>query len=301
MSCKERRGAGPFGAAPARSPAANAAAGGTLANLFAAAVAQHQAGAFTEAERRYRYILTLFPDHADSLHNLGLLALHSGNASSAAELIGKAINLNNRVGEYHYNIALAWRALNRMNQVATHLERAIELRPDHALAHLNLGNVRREQGRLADAAACYERALTLSPNSAAARFNLANVLSEQGRWDAAIASYKQALALDPNHAETHFRLGAALTAQRKTGEAVPHFEAAVALQPDLSGGYEQLSSAYASEGKLELAVQAIARALEFRETAQSREFFAQCVKFTRFTADNTGRFRKLVLRALVGG
>ena len=301
MSRKERRGAGPFGAAPARSPAANAAAGGTLANLFAAAVAQHQAGAFTEAERRYRYILTLFPDHADSLHNLGLLALHSGNASSAAELIGKAINLNNRVGEYHYNIALAWRALNRMNQVATHLERAIELRPDHALAHLNLGNVRREQARLADAAACYERALTLSPNSAAARFNLANVLSEQGRWDAAIASYKQALALDPNHAEAHFRLGAALTAQRKTGEAVPHFEAAVALQPDLSGGYEQLSSAYASEGKLELAVQAIARALEFRETAQSREFFAQCVKFTRFTADNTGRFRKLVLRALVGG
>ena len=89
--------------------------------------------------------------------------------ASAAELIGKAIKLNDRVGEYHYNIALAWRALNRMDEVAAHLERAVELRPDHAMAHLNLGNVRREQGRLADAAACYERASALNPNSAAPR------------------------------------------------------------------------------------------------------------------------------------
>ena len=91
MSRKERPGAGPFGAAPVHGPAAAPLVGGTPASLFAAAVAQHQAGAFAEAERRYRYILSTNPDHADSLHNLGLLALQSGNAASAAELIGKAI------------------------------------------------------------------------------------------------------------------------------------------------------------------------------------------------------------------
>src|SRR5579863_4479996 len=145
MSRKERPGPEPSGAAASMT-------GGTPASLFAAAVAQHQAGAFAEAERRYRYVLSLHPNHADSLHNLGLLALQRGDPASAADLIGKAIKLNDRVGEYHYNIALAWRALNRMDAVAAHLERAVALRPDHALAQLNLGNVRREQGRLADAA-----------------------------------------------------------------------------------------------------------------------------------------------------
>ena len=157
MSRKERRGPGPFGAA-----ARPSVAGGTPVSLFAAAVAQHQAGALAEAERRYRYVLSLYPDHADSLHNLGLLALQRGDAASGVELIGKAITLNDGVGDYHYNIALGWRALNRMDAVAAHLERTVELRPDHAMAHLNLGNVRREQGRLADAAAMHSVTIGLS-------------------------------------------------------------------------------------------------------------------------------------------
>jgi tetratricopeptide (TPR) repeat protein/SAM-dependent methyltransferase len=269
-------------------------------DLFAAAVAQHQAGALAEAERRYRHILALYPDHADSLHNLGLLTLHSGNASAAVELIGKAIALNDRAAEYHYNIALAYRTLGRMDQVAVHLERTIALRGDHALAHLNLGNVRREQDRLAEAAACYERALALNPNFVAARFNLANLLSEQGRWDAAIASFEQVLALEPNHAETHHRLAAALVRQGKTGDAVRHFEAAVIAKPDLPGGYESLGAAYMAAGKLELAVHAVGRALEIRETPQGKSLFAQCVKSVQFTAENP-RLRALVLRALTEG
>jgi tetratricopeptide (TPR) repeat protein/SAM-dependent methyltransferase len=300
MSRKERRGAGPFGAAPVHGPAAAPLAGGTPASLFAAAVAQHQAGAFAEAERRYRYILSINPDHADSLHNLGLLALQSGNAASAAELIGKAIKLNNRVGEYHYNIALAWRALDRMDQVTTHLQRAIELRPDHALAHLNLGNVRREQGRLADAVACYERGLALNPNFAPARINLANVLAEQSRWEAAVAAYRQALALEPQHAEAHHRLGTALMALGKAGEAIAHFEATVALRPDLTAGYEGLSAASLTVGKLDVAVQAIARGLELNEKPEAKTLFAQCVRAVRFTAPND-RLRKMVLRALSEG
>ena len=98
-----------------------------------------------EAERQYRHILTLVPGHADSLHNLGLIALQRGDAAAAVELFDKAITINNKVAEYHYNVALAWRALNRNDHVATHLERAVALRADHALAHLNLGNVRRAQ------------------------------------------------------------------------------------------------------------------------------------------------------------
>jgi len=291
------QGSGPPGAEPAFGSAANTAPGGTLAELFGTAVAHHQAGALAEAERHYRHILTLYPVHPDTLHNLGLLALQGGDATSAVDLIGRAITLNDRVAEFHYNIALAWRALGRMDHVTAHLEQAIDLRNDHALAHLNLGNVRREQGRLADAVACYECAIALLPDSAAPHFNLANVFSEQGRWDAAIACYQQALAIEPNHAETHSRLGAALMAQGKTSEAISHFEQAVALRPNLPEAYDDLGRACMTAGKQDLAIHAASRALELWETATRKTFFAQCVRSVRFTADN-GRFRKLVLRAL---
>src|ERR1700692_2889373 len=103
MNREQRRASGPPGAGPQFGSAAAAAPAGTLAELFGAAVAQH----------RYRHILTLSPAHADSLHNLGLIALHRGDATAAVDLIGKAIEANDRTAEYHYNIALAWRALNR--------------------------------------------------------------------------------------------------------------------------------------------------------------------------------------------
>ena len=298
MSRKQRRSSGPPGANPVFGVAANAA--NSPAALFNAAVAHHQTGALIEAERQYRHILTLEPNHADSLHNLGLIALQRGDAAAAVELFDKAIKINDKVAEYHYNAALAWRALNRTDHVATHLERAIALRGDYALAHLNLGNVRREQGRPADAIACYERAIAAAPNLAAAHFNLANVLSEQGRRDAATAPYMRVLSIDPNHAETHAALGAVLVAQNNAREAISHFERALALQPNLSGAHEGLGKAYMAAGELGLAVHAAARALELNETEAGRLFFANCVRLVRFTSDDE-RLRKLVLRALREG
>src|SRR5580704_17794457 len=295
MSRKQRRGFGPPGAKPAFGIAASAA--NSPAALFNAAVAHHRTGALIEAERQYRHILTLVPGHADSLHNLGLIALQRGNAAAAVELFDKAIKINNTVAEYHYNVALAWRALNRNDHVATHLERAVALRADHALAHLNLGNVRREQGRLADAVACYERALAVSPNLAVARFNLGNVLSEQGRPDAAVAQYNQVLAIDPNHAETYGNLGTALMALGRPADAMSHFERAVALKPDFFEAYENLGQAYMATGDARSAILAAARALELKDTVAGKIFFAQCLRYGRFTADN-GRFRQLALRAL---
>jgi tetratricopeptide (TPR) repeat protein/SAM-dependent methyltransferase len=300
MNREQRRAAGRPGAKPAAGSAATTASAATLAELFGTALARHQSGALAEAERQYRHILTLFPRHADSLHNLGLIAMQAGNATAAVELIGRAININGRIAEYHYNIALAWRALNRMDEVAAHLERAVGLRSDYALAHLNLGNVRREQGRMTDAVTCYERVITLAPYIAAAYFNLANILAEQGRWDEAVARYQQALAYEPNRAETHSRLGATLLVQGKASEAIPHLQQALAFDPNLPGTYQNLSEAFLAVEDLESAIDTTTRALGVAETAQSKALFGRFIRYARFSADNE-QFRKLLLRALTEG
>jgi tetratricopeptide (TPR) repeat protein/SAM-dependent methyltransferase len=224
---------------------------------------------------------------------------NAGNAAAAAELMEKAIAADNRKAEYHYNIALAYRALGRTEQVAAHLERAVALRGDYALAHLNLGNVRREQDRLPEAIACYERALALSPNSPDARFNLANMLSEQHRADAAAANYRQVLVLMPNHPEALAGLGAAMLSQGQPREAISYIERALALKPSLPGAREQLATAYLSAGDVQSALLAAADAVESSETETGKALLAQCAAFANFTSDRNGRFRRLVQRALV--
>ena len=300
MNRKRQRSSGRPSGAEAFGAPANAIGDPTLAELFADAVAQHQAGALAEAERRYKRLLTLFPAHAHSLHNLGLIALQGGNPAAAADLIGRAIAVDDAIADYHYNIALAFRALNRSDDVAAHLERAIALRPDYPFAYLNLGNVRREQGRTREAIACYQRVVALSPNIAAPYFNLANIAAAQGLWSEAARGYEQALAREPNYAEAHAGLGAALLAQRNSVAAVPHLQRALALNPRLFGTYQDLCRAFLALGDLESAIDTSTRALSIAETDDNKALFARCIRFAHFSKDNE-QFRTLLWRAMIEG
>lgn len=50
-----------------------------LAASFQAALQHHQAGRLAEARRGYRQILAAHPNHADSLHMLGMVEHQSGH------------------------------------------------------------------------------------------------------------------------------------------------------------------------------------------------------------------------------
>ena len=88
--------------------------------------------------------------------------------------------------------------------------------------------------------------------------------------------------------------------QGKMAEATFHIEHALSLRPDMFEAYGNLCQLYMWTGQRDRAIEASCRALELRETPQSRAMFAQCVGFARFAADN-GRYRKFVQRALVEG
>ena len=60
---------------------------------FALALEHHRAGRLAEAERGYRAILQREPQHADSLHLLGVIALQTRNLASALELVQRAAAL----------------------------------------------------------------------------------------------------------------------------------------------------------------------------------------------------------------
>ena len=266
-----------------------------IADLFANAVDLHQRGRLQEAEQHYRQILARAPNHADSLHLLGVLAHQVGRNNLAVDLIGKALAINDRVPEFHYNIGLAHGALGQFGEAAAHNRRAIVLNPNHAEAHLNLGNALKAKGHRDEALVTYQRAIALRP-SPEAHYNLANVLAELGRIDEAVAHYRHALAQRPDYAEAYNNLGLVLTARGALSEAASSFQRALALKPGLLDA-AGLAHVLIGLGDLDNALKTTKRLHDAGETAETRALFFLCLRDSR-AAPFAAAYRREIIRAL---
>jgi DNA-binding transcriptional MerR regulator len=104
------------------------------------------------AERTYRRLLEVDPDHPDGHINLGRLLHEAGQHGQAEE----------------------------------HYRRALELRPGDATAAFNLAVVIEDQGRVDEALAQYEKAVTVDGHNPDAHFNAARLYEKAGKHAAAI-------------------------------------------------------------------------------------------------------------------
>ena len=196
------------------------------------ALAHHQAGRLSQAERIYERILASEPRHADALHLLGVAAHQGGEHRRAISLIcaaveavpGNALFLNN-LGEAH-------RALGEWEQAAACYRRCLSMDAGNAAAHNNLGLVHAAENRGLAAETSFREALALTPDDHEVHANLGDVLARGGQLSDAIACYQRAAAIAPGFAPVHGRLARLLLDRHRPLEAGESFERALTLQPD---------------------------------------------------------------------
>jgi len=173
---------------------------------FALALEHHRAGRLAEAERGYRGILQREPRHADSLHLLGVIALQSGDFTSALSLVQRAVALRPDAAVCRNNLGQIFDRLGRYDEAARCHAAAIELDPGYAEAYNNLGYLLARQDRLTDAEALYRKAIELDPGYAEPHTNRGNLLKDRGELDAAIDCYRRAIELRPDLSALHSNL-----------------------------------------------------------------------------------------------
>ena len=232
--------------------------------LFASASQHHRAGRLADAEKLYRQILQVDPQHADALHLLGVLAHQLGRHEGAADLIAKAIAQNGKVPAFHNNLGNALTAQGKWDEAAVCYVQAIFIKPDYAEAHYNLGVTLQAQGKPEAAATSYRRALSYKPNHAAAYGNLGNALQEQGKLDEAVVAYRKALSYRPDYAEAQGNLANVYKAQGRLPEAAEGYVRALALKPHYAEAHHNLGLVVLEQGKLEEAVACFERALSLK-------------------------------------
>ena len=133
MNRKERRRARKIGA-----PKVGGSFNDRTQNLFASAVSQHRSGQLMEAERLYRSVLAIEPEHAESLYLRGIIALQLRRPQEAIEAIRKALAINEPMPEWHYNLAFTYQSLGRLENAVAHYRRAVAIDPSYMIAQINL-------------------------------------------------------------------------------------------------------------------------------------------------------------------
>jgi tetratricopeptide (TPR) repeat protein len=245
-------------------PAQVSPASSDIGELFAAASVQHQSGALAEAERDYRRILALDPDHAASLHRLGVLLHQMSRAETALELLARAVALAPVDPEYRYGLGVALGLRGRFDEAIAQYREAVRLKPDYIEAEVNLGNAYQQMGKLAEAASCYERAIALRPDQAETHCNLGNVRAQQRRHEPAIAAFERALALRPMLAEAQNGRAVSLLALGRAGDAAAALEQALAINPQLAEAHVNLGNICKQRGEVDAAASRYERALALR-------------------------------------
>ena len=233
----------------------------------------HAAGRLAEAEQGYRQILAAAPDHADSRHLLGVVALQAGYPAAALAEIDAAIARAPRQALYHANRGNALVALGRPEEAEAACREALRHKRNSAEAWQTLGHALGDQGRAAEAVAAYQEALRQNarlpdlhnslglalhdaarleearealaeaarraPGDALVEGNLAGVLKDLGRLEEAEALYRAILRRRPEDPTAHFNLGVLLLLAGRTAEAWPdwdwRFRAEPAMARDIPG------------------------------------------------------------------
>ncbi len=190
-----------------------------------------QAGQLIEAEAAYRQALDLSPQHAETLHLLGLVTYRQQRLEESLKYLHAAVERDASSPMYWFNFGVVSQKAGRATEAVNAYQHAVALNPRYAEAYGNLGNVLRETGNLTDAVNSYRKALTLNPTLADTHNNLGVAKKELGLPQEAISCYRKALELKPTHAEAYNNLGLALMEVGTLHDAIAAFQQALAIAP----------------------------------------------------------------------
>ncbi|MBF0281909.1 MAG: tetratricopeptide repeat protein [Zetaproteobacteria bacterium] len=213
-----------------------------LQKKFSQALAHHQAGRLSEAEKLYQQILSKNPRHADALHLLGVIACQTGVREHGIALIQQALALSPNNADFHANLAHAFNAHGEPHHAIFHYEQALITQPDYAGAAANIQALLQTQWRRAftyyqskrwnESESLCNYILSKDANHTETLHLLGVITWQAGRLARGINLIQQALAHDPNNADFHSNLARALHDQGNLAKAITHFEQALAIRPN---------------------------------------------------------------------
>lgn len=218
-------------------------------DIFATALAAHQAGNVAEAEPLYRKTLEVDPVHKQAWSNLGAILARRGDLGPAVECYQKALATDPGFGECWFNLANALRRAGEYAQAEGAFLQALRIIPSLEGAAFGLAQCQNELGKFPQAAHLFQQILKHNPNHADAWHHLGIALRNMGKGNEALESHANAARLRPNDDRLQHHLGLSLMDAGRMEEALSIVEGAMALKPDNPTIHNTLGILHQSMGR----------------------------------------------------
>lgn len=147
-----------------------------------------------------------------------------------------------------------------LKRLRIHLNKILEIDPDHAQAHFNLGVLDRDRGAHPEAEAHFRRAVKISPRNTQYHMALGELMHVMRHLLFAAEVYEAGLAIDPNNVAMLTNLTEIRQKQRMPREVAALSRRSLALDPQSVPATESLAWALLWLGETEEALEAAERA-----------------------------------------
>lgn len=252
---------------------------------------------YKAAAYRFTEALRVNPTDVKVMENLGKLYLDTGDLDRSIHFYLEALRYDPRSIKACFSLGTIYSDRKEYDKAIEYFSRVVKLDPTHARAHYNLGVIAAKKGGKAKAVECLLRAIKLDPRDAQSHVSLGIVLVNQGKVSDAISHFKQAVKLDPKNREARDSLNMVLNLKKKIEmQAVAQLEQRrlkeprnheliqklavlyarhgneakaldllnrfVEIQPDNPNGYYNIACIYSRQGKADVAVQWLSKAID---------------------------------------
>ncbi|TAL01987.1 MAG: tetratricopeptide repeat protein, partial [Rhodospirillaceae bacterium] len=222
--------------------------GEIVEGLLADAEAALAGAATAKAAAIYRGILTLNPDHAVALHQLGAIAMNRGDTSTALQLFRDAIRCDPTDPDPYHGVGTTLRVMGQIDEAILAMEAALSVDPNHAPALFDRALLLQQRGDLTGAAEMYRRLAERYPNHFEAVLNRGAVLFRQDNLVAAERWFHEAARMDGLDPRPLINLAMIYRVWGALPEAVACLEHALTLAPDRAETHWNLANALLANG-----------------------------------------------------
>lgn len=183
---------------------------------------------------------------------LGIDALRRNDWNAAAAEFERIIALHPvepQGSTAHYDVAIAYAHMNRLDDAAANLRAALASDPGFLAAMANLIAVDLQRGDLTAARKIADRFVAQAPDSARALYSRGIVALRAGDNATAESDFGQLLRADPQYALAHYNLGLAQTRLGRYASAEHEFSVALDLAPHYARARFALGAVLLKEGR----------------------------------------------------
>jgi tetratricopeptide (TPR) repeat protein/ADP-heptose:LPS heptosyltransferase len=234
-----------------------------VVQLFEAGIDHMRAGRSLEAQLACEQALALDPDHADTLHLMGLLCIHTRQFDHAVEWLSRAIRREPKP-LYLTTLGTALLQQGRGAEAIKVFEKAIELKPDNAELWRNLGLALAELRRNHEAILSFQHAFKLEPFWDTAN-KAAILLHQAARFEDALVYFNLCDELKPDNVQTLGLRSETLQRLRRYEEALGDLERVHLLDPTNADSRNQMGNCLAALGRYEEALSWYDKAFALRD------------------------------------